>query len=62
MGWMVTVHKISGMRIYTWLGTPYTCEGVLCSSSSVSLSASVGKLNNHGITSSEITTHLVAVL
>ena len=30
--------------------------------SSASLSASVGKLNIHGITSSEITTHLVTVL
>ena len=30
--------------------------------STVSVSASVGKLNIHGITSSEMTTHLVTVL
>ena len=50
------------------------CDGVLCVRAgegsvgvldgvlSVSLSASVAKLNIHGITSSEITTHLVTVL
>ena len=48
------------MCVYSY-STPYICESILCSSS-VSLSASVGKLNIHGITSSEITTHLVTVL
>ena len=39
------------------LGTPCMCEGVL----RVSLTASVGKLKIHGITSLEITTHLVVM-